>query len=107
MRRDLTALVGLKRADEMPGDGTAGESSELGQGLLQVVLAEVRLPGVPGRLQDRDRLQLADRQQPYLPGVAAGARRRGGYALAEFREVPGYVVQAALLAGLWKPSYAK
>jgi len=44
MPRDLAALVGLQRADQVPSQGQIGQFALLGQGLLHVVFAEVALP---------------------------------------------------------------
>ncbi|MNT28238.1 hypothetical protein D3C72_1639090 [compost metagenome] len=69
-------LVRLDRADEVPDHIQVGEFGLLGQGFLQVVLAEVALAAGAGVAQGIRRLALAHRQQLYRLRIASGCLRR-------------------------------
>jgi len=62
MLGDITRLVRLNGADEVPTQGQVGQFDLFGAGFLQVVLAKVANPGGMGLTQRGGRLGLADRE---------------------------------------------
>ena len=81
-RRGFSRLVRLQVADEMPPQSGIGRLCNFLQGFLDLVLAEVALPGVGGGPDGVDGMGLGDGDQPDVVRRAPGAAGRVRDALA-------------------------
>ncbi len=81
----VAGLVRLQLADEMPGERPPAQGVDLRDGLLDVVLSELRLTERGQGAHGFHRLLLADREQADIRGVPAGTpggdRDPGAYGL--------------------------
>ena len=72
----LFGLIGLEMPNEMPRDGQVGRGVHLGEGFLELVLAEVDLAAVGGGPYVVEAECLGNREETDRGGVASGPARR-------------------------------